>query len=169
MDNNQREDLSSLVFFLDKSESFISHILENRDEFILKEFTIDQRFWSTLESAWKEVRKNFEQVRQALKTSPLEFTDKLKEHGLTDDQLKFKMELFNRLINHFNTTRAPIWLRRLLNLVNSILGSLTSTFPPLEPVKEFKEALEQIIKTRKNVLHKEPTRSKREGVRYIRI
>jgi hypothetical protein len=169
LDNNQREDLSSLIFFLDESEGFICYILENRDEFILKYFIIDQRFWSTLESAWQEVRKNFEQVRQALKTSPLEFTDKLREHGLTDDQLKFKMELFKRLIEQFYTTKAPIWLRRLLNLVNSMLGSLTAIFPPLGSVKEFKEALEQIIKTKKNEVYKKATGSKPGGVRIIRF
>jgi len=167
MDNNQREDLSSLIFFLNESEGFICYILENRCEFILKYFTIDQRFWSALESAWQKVRKNFEQVRQTLETSPLEFTDKLREHGLTDDPLKFKMELFNRLTEQFDTTKALIWLRRLLNLVNSMLGSLTAIFPSLGSVKEFKEALEQIIKTRKNEVYKKATGS--EPVRVIRF
>ena len=169
MNKNQIDNFSSLILFLDKSEKLISHILENRYEFILKDFATDESFWSTLEYAWKEVKENFKQVRQVLETSPSEFTYKLKEHGLTDDQLNFKMELYYRLIDYFYATRALIWLRRLLNLVNSILGSLTSIFSPLEPVKEFKEALEQIIKKRKNLANKKPTGSKREGVRYIRI
>jgi len=58
--------------------------------------------------------------------------------GLVRDSLQFKRNMLTEAIKQGVVAR-------LLKIVNSILGSLTSVFPFLEAVKEYKEHMEAAI------------------------
>ena len=65
--------------------------------------------------------------------------DKLQSAGLTGKSLRLKLREFYR---HIKTS--PV--EAVLKMADTILGSLTEAFPPLELVQEFKETVETKLK-----------------------
>jgi hypothetical protein len=156
LDEKIIEDFRKLHHILKECEAIIQNIIENSQVLILKEFADDQRFMGLLKEAWGEVRTEIHMVIK--KTTPKlpQFSDEhrglwsdLKHCGLTGTQLDLKLVLFQKLQGNFKKTKAPRWTRRLLGVINSILGSLSSIFPGIEVVSELKDVLEQVIKIRK--------------------
>lgn len=156
MQKSQIDDLKELISFLKGSDEVISYLVKYPRGIILKEFHDDGKFMKTLEGAWSEAQKYLHEVINkidhelaTLQENIPDLWTHLRRCGLTGIELKLKTLLFERLRGNFEKTRAPRWTRRLLGLINSIFGSLSSVFPGIEPVKEFKDALEKIIKLRR--------------------
>ena len=154
MKDDMRDDISKLCFFLEQSEKIISDLVEKPDGFVLKEFVTDQQYRHFLIVAWKEVRAVIVDEKKTLQESSKDCWIKLQKCGLTGNQLALKIETFNKFLSHFEKTREQRFLRRLLGIINSIYGSLSSVLPPLEIAKEFKDVIEQITKIRNNRMSK---------------
>ena len=148
MDNFESRDLSRLASFLKQTDSLINYLVKNPHDFVLKKFVMDEEFWALVLGAWEDVRTNLREVQEKLQALSSNVWHELELYGLTGIQLKLKLEMFDRLLNDFKNTRAQRYLWRLLGMINSLLDSLASVFPPIEAVSEFKETLEQIIKMR---------------------
>ena len=156
MDRSQIDDFNGLRYFLVQSEEIINYIMERRHILILKEFSEDGDFMEMMERAWTEIRPHFHEVRMKLtpETDAIsdEFRDlwkRLRRYGLTGTHLKLKITLFDKLWKNFKETKEYRWTKRLLATMNSLFGSLSSIFPGMEAVREFKDVLEQIVKMRR--------------------
>ncbi len=156
MDEKVIEDFKKLNYLLKECEIIIQSIIEDSQILILREFADDQRFMGLLKEAWGEVRTEIYIVIERTIPKLTQFSDEhrglwrdLKHYGLTGTQLDLKLVLFQKLRGNFKKTKAPRWTRRVLGVINSIFGSMSSIFPGMEAVCEFKDVLEQIVKLRK--------------------
>jgi hypothetical protein len=83
-------------------------------------------------NAWRELHPAFKILAREVMDSD---DDRLSLVGLSGNQLKFKMYVFN----FFLKKNA---IKKVLEAINSILGSLSLVFPLAESIKEFKDFLE---------------------------
>jgi hypothetical protein len=142
----KKEGKDILVDFLSKCLEDLDYIVEKRPELLEKEF------YSYAREAWEEVRYKIKQTLDKLNSLEEDqgLMSGLDAVGLSGNQLKFKNAGFQRVHQEFEDTLrtgkplGPI-LRKLFAWFNIILGSFAKALPLLEPVKEFKEALEQSI------------------------
>jgi hypothetical protein len=125
----QIEDVKSLENFLDMVREELRVIVEER----LNE--MPQELREDTEKAWKEVRGLIDIAQKKLYGIR---SERLKEAGLTGSSLRLKLK-------GFMLARADGVRRRILRWMNIILGSLCTVLPILEPVKEFKEAVEESL------------------------
>jgi len=76
---------------------------------------------------------------------------RLDDAGMIGRPLRLKVEIWNRTVAAVSAPPSPATgfvgraLRPLTKLVNSVLGSLTAAFPPLELVKEYKDGIEVVV------------------------
>lgn len=76
---------------------------------------------------------------------------KLDDAGLTGDALRLKLRIWERLANPLTTSEPPIRRRgalrlgRVMDFVNSLLGSLATVFPPVELAREYKDGVEAVL------------------------
>ena len=96
-----------------------------------------------IEDSWKLIDQAIESVITELQTAGSGLTPKLKAAGLTGPQLKLKLAGFNRAFERFSERGTVMLAKKVLKWINKILGSLMSAIPGAEPIKEFKEALEE--------------------------
>lgn len=73
----------------------------------------------------------------------------LKDVGLVDAELNFKLAGFNKAYEIWKNSSFKKVLKNLLEWINVILSSLAHLFPIAEPIKEFKDALEAGINSKK--------------------
>ncbi len=85
--------------------------------------------------SWPEIDVRIKEAREQLRGVS---EKRLGELGLTGSSLKLK-------IQGFMLARASGRMRRIFDWINTILGSLSGALPILEPVEEFKEALEHSL------------------------
>ena len=88
---------------------------------------------------WREVEGRLIRAEKALATDDFNW-EYVEGAGLVRDSLQFKRNMLDVAIKQGV-------VGRLLKIMNSILGSLTSVFPFLEAVKEYKEHVEAAIAT----------------------
>jgi len=70
---------------------------------------------------------------------------KLKNVGLAGNQLEWKYSRFIAAWTEWDNSNTLPSCKKLLRWFNTILGSLSSVLPILEPLKEFKEGIENEI------------------------
>lgn len=146
INSNHQNDIDELINFLNLTESIINELVENKGNFVLAVFAKNKKFKNIMKSAWDDAQKNLIDVREKIKQSKAIQWEKLKKVGLTDNQLRFKMDLFKRLYKKFRGRESSTELRRLLGCINSVLGSLSNMFPKIETISEIKDMIEQIIR-----------------------
>ena len=86
---------------------------------------------------WKDVEERLHRAEGLLEKEDFNW-EYIEGAGLVRDSLQFKRNMLSEAIKQGVVAR-------LLKIVNSILGSLTSVFPFLEAVKEYKEHAEAAI------------------------
>ena len=147
MNGAPNDEFSKLISFLKESEDVLEFLINESEGLLLKRVTKNKGLRDSLKSAWEDVRENLKSVVKDLHDSdPESVLDKLKENGLTGKQLEFKLNLFYWLKGRWEAERTRNWIVRVLGAMNTILGSLAKVFAQIEPVKEFKEAIEQIVR-----------------------
>ena len=148
MNEGSDNSISKLITFLNDSERILNNLIAEPEGLLLKRITKNKRLYDSLYSAWVDVRKNLELVvnklHDTLDLKPI--SDQLEKVGLTGKQLEFKLQLFNWLKERWQTEKTRNWVVRVLGAMNMILGSLAKVFAQIEPVKKFKEAIEQIVR-----------------------
>lgn len=129
-----KEDTKTLVEIL----VFVAQLLER----LVKELPGDEQH--SFVGAWQEVefglRRIIEQIDRIDSEQSMLWRI-LQERGLTGSQLALKRERLDKARRKAEKT--GIW-GRVLKLINSILGSL-SVIPGIDPVKEFKEMVEDTM------------------------
>ena len=144
-------DVKRLIDFLIDVETIIDDLVKKPKGYVLKKIIDNKKLTADMRKAWDEARERLKSTRRKIRRILInqDFKDyyaRLEDVGLTGSQLKFKLALFNYFKKAFYSQKTLNFLSRLLGLINSILGSLTAVFPPIEVVKEFKESIEQIVK-----------------------
>ncbi len=141
----EKETEEILMGFLSKCLEDLSYVVEKSSELLEEELR------GYAGEAWGEVKGRIEQALGQLKSldEDPKLMSGLKAQGLTGSQLRFKNAGFQRAHREFQDSflikpLGPI-LRKLLAWLNIILGSLSKVLPVLEPVKEYKEALEHSL------------------------
>lgn len=132
-------DQTDLRDFLNETEALLTEIIDRRAEFIPEEL---QPYFV---EAWPEVRASISTAKDDLFTRVV-VSDRLPSAGLTGKQLALKLFAFRRSVD---ALKLGGWSRRLLKRVldwlNTILGSLASVLPGVDAIKEFKEAIENAL------------------------
>lgn len=148
MNEGSDNSISKLITFLNDSEGILNNLIAEPEGLLLKRITENKRLYDSLNAAWEDVRKNLELVVHTLHdTHDLKsISDQLEKVGLTGKQLEFKLHLFYWLKERWQTEKTRNWIVRVLGAMNTILGSMAKVFAQIEPVKEFKEAIEQIVR-----------------------
>lgn len=130
-------DRNDLKEFLDDTRSVIRQIVDARH--VLFREDVRQLFVDS----WAEVEPEIESAMTLLQTSGAPLEKRLGEAGLSGKQLKLKLTTFRRLLDQYKKRGTLTLLTKLLKSINRILGSLISAMPGAEPIKEFKEAIEE--------------------------
>lgn len=95
-----------------------------------------------LKLAWEEVAGQFDLARGTIGVTPIR---RFRSAGLTGHSLRAKLYLLMEWAKRAADTASPTWkraVRRVLQNINSILGSFVYAVRLGEPIKEFKEMLE---------------------------
>lgn len=95
-----------------------------------------------LELAWDEVAGQFDLARDVIDDIPIR---RFRAAGLTGCSLRAKLYLLMEWAKRAADTASSTWkgaVRRVLQNINSILGSFVYATRVGEPIKEFKEMLE---------------------------
>lgn len=148
--NDHEKDKYELIRFLKQSENILDNLIEDPKGLLLKEVIDNQRIWNNLQIAWKEakivIHKSVDKINS---NETIGYLEELGKVGLTGNQLQHKLGLFDYFHKRFISERSLRWIRRLLGIIDTMYGSLSKVIPAMEIVKEFKEALEQLVKLKK--------------------
>lgn len=145
MQLSQSDDKEKLKELLQDFKKIFTSIIENR--YIFKE---DKELYNLVVLIWNE------EISEHLKNAPSQLDkvenliDELKNRGLSGNQLKLKIKIFERLRELYNkffnkiNSYASIsnLISDLLDLIKSVLGSLDGLIPFSEPIIEFADALQ---------------------------
>jgi hypothetical protein len=127
--NNWNEGRGALIQFLKDLTALLKFLVENRIPAESQDL-----FLECLTDATARVNAVITELDQ-VQTEGHPTYVKLQNAGLTGKSLRLKLREFYRLIK-----TSPV--EAVLKMANTILGSLTEAFPPLELVQEFKETVE---------------------------
>ena len=150
------ESLWLLRDFLSQVEKILAAVAYNPGP------VIRSRHHDKLRAAWDDVRPKFSLAISSLQEpSASNITERLAEVGLTGPQLVFKLSIFRQAHDELTDHGMPAaeekpkkmrWWERWVSLLkptlkaaNVILGSLAKVLPPVEAIKEFKEAVEAAV------------------------
>jgi hypothetical protein len=132
-----RDELRAFVFEL---RDLLGVLLE--DEHFIPSSSIQEA-----QSAWIRVEQRFSDLLSQLdqlNSNDARWTQ-LEQHGLTGEELTFKRKLFLRNMFAWGHRINRRWARSVLRWADTILGSLAAVFPVAGAIKEFKEAIENLI------------------------
>lgn len=147
MTEEKNNDLGKLIGFLKESEDILEKLIKKPDGLFLKKIITNKSLQKDIHNAWQEVKKTISVAIEHLHSPDSQkISIKLNEVGLTGAQLQLKINLFNWFRKKYISEKTRNWLIRLLGVMNSILGSFSKACPFVEPFKEFKELVEQIVK-----------------------
>jgi len=147
-------DLHSLVI------GFLNNFISDFDFILDKRFRVLRGQDEKIASVWQEVREQVSSTINSIETMPsAQLVDKLKKAGLPPSQVEWEVEEYDKIRQPFNKMVEALkhgetkighvgsGLREATRTVtgwyNILLGSLSSAFPVLAPVKEFDKAIAQ--------------------------
>lgn len=130
-------------------EGFLDRTRDDVLEPLVKQAPQDD-YGKYLRQAWEDVKPVFEEAKRQLREQR---DDKLRDAGLSGNELQLKMFVFGSAIP-VSLPRPwawPVWpwdeyvTRKILQIINAILGSISSLVPIVHRIKEFKEMIEANI------------------------
>lgn len=148
-------DRRALIQFIAAVEAHLLRILRQFVEFPLVAGRLDAL---SLRAAWDEVRPKFAELIRAIESR--EYDARLLQAGLSGAQLAFKLAIFEMASQAFRQEAEGRWsgmtgqwisirikklLVKLLAAINLLMGSIAHAIHVAEPIKEFKEGLEQLL------------------------
>jgi len=133
--------------FLGDCEEIIDMLVRDEGRYVRIDFSRrDPTFRSLVGKAWDEARKSLRETMETIGNEHDRYADILHRYGLSGDQLKLKLHVFNAFLRRFRKKGSVIALKRLLAQMDTLLGSLSKAFSQLEQVLEIKETLENLTK-----------------------
>ena len=144
-DDREVDEIEILVQMIDRIMHLLHFLVFDGQSLLKSEIAEDQEIRRLLRASWEEVDAQTRVAVRIIQQRDEEIIDRLRIYGLTGSQLRLKRGILQRLTDLFSRDRRQKTLRRLLDFVNSILGSLTGAVPLFDPLKELKEALEALI------------------------
>lgn len=123
-----------LIEILRKSESIFKNSIEEE----LNSLPLKENFKKVFPDIYKATESTMKKIEN------ISFQE-LANVGLTGNQLDLKAKGFDKAFAHWEQHCGKKNLLRLLKWLNTILGSLSSIIPICEPIKEYKECLENHI------------------------
>lgn len=103
---------------------------------------LDDDFIDDLESAWMEVQPQFIDVINSIGRAK---DDALQQHGLWGVQLRLKLRIVNFFDRQFRT-KGKSALKRLLDVIDDLLDSISDVVPGAKAIGEFKDAVKNCIR-----------------------
>jgi hypothetical protein len=97
-----------------------------------------QEFRDDFPGPWNEITQRFAEARKQIENDELDW-HYVEGVSLTSSVLIWKRDLLRKAVG----TKVP---RRILDIVNSFLGSLSGAIPVLEFIKEYKDMVEACLK-----------------------
>ncbi len=120
----------------DQLDKFLCEVKEELTIIIEKKRgELPEQLWGHFVEAWKETENVIDTAREQLSEKSEKDLEKV---GLSGNSLKLKLAGFKLAVTSGMIIKRLGWM-------NIILGSLCRVLPVLEPVKEFKEALEESL------------------------
>lgn len=143
---SEREAKQKLKSFLEDIENILDELVNKRESFFKKEYC------DRIYKAWNEIADDFH-FEKLKAHCVLISSDKLQDHGLYGEQLKFKISVFNDYKNEFS--RGNPWYNfrvrdKLFKIMNDILSSIVNAIGFGGAIKEFKDFLENTMDYNKN-------------------
>jgi hypothetical protein len=106
---------------------------------------VPTRRQNLLSNAWNQVSAQQDLLLRAVEGTP---DPDLQRVGLLGPQLDLKLAIFRSMRRNTATTKGVLdKLLRLLDWINRILGSFAKAVPGVEIVKEYKDTIEDTLKT----------------------
>jgi hypothetical protein len=135
-----------LIEFVDAVLEFLNFVLEHPNDFgflwegrpELQRLARDTFRGDVVEIGGPELRRAIEQISDQT----------LRSHGLTGRALRFKLKVVDSVSSMWGKVKGvavPGWLKRTIEAIDAILGSLTDATGAGGIVKEFKDALSALI------------------------
>jgi hypothetical protein len=145
------DDRAMLVGFINTLRDLLRGLLDRRRS------VLSEAMRELLGRAWDEVEQErlFERVRDAIESR--NYDDRLAEHGLRGNQLRFKLGTFNQATERLDIAESRLFVRpgRLRRLWQSALrcadvtaDSLAIVVPPAGAIKELKAGAEAALEHR---------------------
>jgi hypothetical protein len=127
-----------LLSFVDHTRQIMVFVIRERLDLTESELHHE------LNDGLREVEPHFGAVLEAIGSG--RYDRQLDAAGLSGSQLNLKLKGVGRAIARFRLTPTRRVLSKALDWINSILGSLATAVPGVEPIKELKEALHNSLR-----------------------
>jgi hypothetical protein len=128
--------IDDLDIFLDEVENLFDRIVGPWRDLLFPE-----EFRQPLSDAWDDAKQSLQQIKDQIASS----SDRLEEVGLSGSQLALKLQGLRSAWDAFRRSGTVQLLKKLLEWINLILGSLAQAIPVGEALKEIKEVIEKLI------------------------
>jgi len=135
-------DRTALIDFMVAVRDILQQVVEWRGLLFAKELR------QPIADAWLEVQSAFDDVDVRLRSvegDEIVSDDELAKIGLTGKQLELKLKGFNSTWGRFKQWGTVKALKKLLDWIDIILGSLASIIPGADAIEEFKDSAKQAI------------------------
>ena len=133
-------DRTDLADFMVSVKDILQQVVEWRDLLFREELR------EPIADAWQAMHSAFDDVRLGLVEGDEVVSEQALERiGLTGKQLDLKLIGFNGAWDKFKQWGTVKLLKRLLDWIDIILGSLASLIPGADAIEEFKDAAKQGI------------------------
>jgi hypothetical protein len=129
--------INNLEEFLNETQGLLDNIVGPWSQILFEENDREP-----LEIAWTELRPALPDIEYQLHDA---LPHQLEEAGLSGNQLTAKLKWLNDAWKKFKEKGTVKLLKKLLEWINLILGSIAIIVPKAEALKELKEAIEKLI------------------------
>lgn len=134
-------DSQKLAEFIRWVEAFLTELVESaRSPTGTSLFA--EELLGQMRSAWDDAGPEFNRLAEATVSIP---EGAVRDHGLSGNQLMFKLATVSRLSGLFRRFGTTSILRRLLNAIDTLLNSILSAVPGGSAASEIKDAIKDAI------------------------
>ena len=130
--------INDLNDFLNEVEKLFDDIIEKWGDLLFRE-----EYRQPLADAWYELKDALPALKTRVSDPSSELEDRLKEVGLSGRQLSAKLLGLNSVWERFRKFGTIKLLRKLLEFINDVLGSLGVAVPGIEALDELKKLMEK--------------------------
>jgi len=140
-------DVERIQEMLTEIEVLLTEICADDGDYLLQAFTNDPEYQHQVREMVDEARARLERAREEVSYLSVEDRINNNEHaeglmrrlwlaGLTGASLRWKHTVFTKLVAKYRVSGTSLWFKRVMDFVNTFLGSLSLALPELEAVKE---------------------------------
>lgn len=132
---------AKLLWFLKFYRTIISELLETGRD-VNGRLLFIKELYPLIKGAWKELDNHFSVATTLLMNVP---DDRLLMYGLYGAQLDLKISIVTRATEMFRTQGGKSFLRRLLDAIDNLLGSILSAIGAGDALAEVKDCVKDSI------------------------